>query len=500
MNTELRAQAVTPPVNLQGPTKHGTCQTVMPGTFEPELHFYPRALNAQIHPMVTALMTLDNARIVSRYCHLHPQVDAQALHDQLSYRPRFFAWGGSDLFNVTTAEGVRQMVVIETNSCPSGQKSMPLVREDQEQGGYHQLIANTFKPRLLARRRGPSGGLAVIYDKNLMEASGYAAAMADEFQEPVLLAEFYENDPDPPVRFDTNHIMHVRAPDGEWRPIRAAFRYVTQRPWSRIPVMSKTMILNPILACLTGGRNKMVAAKAYELFNSTHQETGLVIRTPETIRDVSKAEIPLWVQSLGGHAVVKIPYSNAGQGVFTITNQDELDRFMAMDHHYEQFVIQSLIGNYHWSSRSRGGRFYHVGTIPNRRSQIFAADIRCMVSWTPAGFRPLAMYARRARVPLSEQLEPDASSWSMLGTNLSVKREDGTWDTEAKRLLLMDRKDLGKLGLALDDLIEAFIQSVLSVSAIDRLAQSLVTRKGKFRRRLFRSLNEDPALLSEIYG
>ncbi len=478
--------------------KRGRCEVVLPGNFEPERHFYPRALNAQIHPMVAALMNLDNERIVSRYCHLHPQVVPDALREQLAYRPRFFAWGGSDLFNVTTADGVRQMVVIETNSCPSGQKSMPLLRDDQEQGGYHQLIANTFKPRLLARRRLPSGGLAVIYDKNPMEASGYAAAMADEFQEPVLLAEFYENDPDPPVRFDENRVMEVRTPEGEWKPIRGAFRYVTQRPWSRIPVLSKTMILNPILACLTGGRNKMVAAKAYELFNSASQETGLHIRIPETIRDVSKAEIPLWVESLGGHAVVKIPYSNAGQGVFTITNRAELDRFMEADHRYEQFVIQSLIGNYHWSSRSRGGRFYHVGTIPDKRRRIFAADVRCMVSWTPQGFRPLALYARRARKPLTEQLDPGASSWGMLGTNLSVKREDGSWDTEQGRLLLMDRKDLGKLGLALDDLIEAFIQSVLSVCAIDRLAQSLVTQKGKFRARLFRSLNEDPALLSEI--
>ncbi|MEZ4429939.1 MAG: hypothetical protein R3A51_19855 [Nannocystaceae bacterium] len=86
----------------------------------------------------------------------------------------------------------------------------------------------------------------------------------------------------------------------------------------------------------------------------------------------------------------------------------------------------------------------------------------------------------------------------MLGTNLSIKNEDGSWGSDTNRLLLMDRRDFNKLGLGLDDLIEAFIQTVLSVTAIDRLARSLVTRKGRFRSKLFRSLNDDAALLREI--
>ena len=40
----------------------------------------------------------------------------------------------------------------------------------------------------------PEGRLAVIYDKNPMEASGYAATMADVFQEEVLYVEFYNGE------------------------------------------------------------------------------------------------------------------------------------------------------------------------------------------------------------------------------------------------------------------------------------------------------------------
>ena len=86
----------------------------------------------------------------------------------------------------------------------------------------------------------------------------------------------------------------------------------------------------------------------------------------------------------------------------------------------------------------------------------------------------------------------------MLGTNLSSKLGDNEWSSDTNRLLLMDRRDFNKLGIGLDDLIEAYIQTVLSTIAIDQMAQKLFNSKGKFSRRLFGSLNDDPTLLSEI--
>ena len=46
----------------------------------------------------------------------------------------------------------------------------------------------------------------------------------------------------------------------------------------------------------------------------------------------------------------------------------------------------------------------------------------------------------------------------MLGTNLSHTKDTGEWTTDTNRLILMDRRDFNKLGLGLDDLIEAYIQ------------------------------------------
>ena len=478
---------------------------VQPDSFDTEKHFYPRVLNAQLHPMVHSFMKLNNDTIVMRYTHLHPKVNRTVLKQLLNTSPKSFQWAGCDLFNVTNYNGVRQMIVIETNSCPSGQKSFPQ-NDTTNSDGYHMLMKDCFQlnvDRLTADQLLPAGALAVVYDKNPMEASGYAEAMADTFNEKVYMVQFYEDDEDPPVKF-VDGVMQIRDKQQGWLPIRAAFRYVTQRPWCRIPVTTRTYVLNPVVACLAGGRNKMAADKAYELFNKEiAYPAGLAIRTPETIRDVNKSEIPMWIQSMGGHAVVKNPYSNAGQGVYTITSDAELAAFMSEDHRYEKFIVQSLVGNSTWSSKRSGGNqshiYFHTGTLPNKKGETFVTDLRMMIIGTAHGYQPVALYARRALNPLVETLTPADDSWAMLGTNLSIKKVDGEWSSETERLMMMDMKDFNRLGLGMDDLIDAYIQTVMAAAAIDKLADRLM-EDGKFDFSLYKSLNSDDSLLKEIYN
>ena len=471
-------------------------EIVSPDHFEAENHWYPKAFNATIHPMVSFFLNMSKERIVERYCHLHPTVDRSYLTDILNHRPKYFRWAGADLINVTTEDGIRKMVVIENNSCPSGQKSMPLLDDHDEFGGYRKLIEQTFVPSIKGQRL-VDGAFAVLYDKNPMEASGYAATLAEVLQQPVYYIYFPQQGYEDYLRYD-NGILQLKVEDGQWINISAAFRYVTQKPWNRFPIHSKTKILNPILACISGGRNKMVAAKAYDLYNAELTSTGLKIQTPETIWDVSKNEIPIWVKKMGGHAVVKVPYSNAGQGVYTIVNEKELEAFMEMEFEYDKFIVQSLIGNYDWSSMSKEGKFYHVGTIPSTKALTYVNDLRVMVHTTKDGIRPLCVYARRAQDPLLNKIADNTNSWDMLGTNLSIKNIDGTWGSDTNRLILMGRRDFNKLGLGLDDLIEAFIQTVLSTIAIDNMSKMFVNSKGKFRKKLFQSMNNDEALVNEI--
>lgn len=479
---------------------------VEPGTFDAHNHWYPRCVNATLHPMAKAFMALGNRRIAARYCHLQPSVDEDALLQVLNRQNEVFMWAGADLFNVTNAEGNRQMVVVETNSCPSGQKSFPFEDDNGETSGYYRLMGESFLPAVKAREEAgdlPKGALAVIYDKNPMETTGYAAALADVSGEKVFIAEMYKNDPDPPVRWvrskskqRTHLILEVRTEDGTWHPIRAAFRYVTQAPWTRLPVVTQTFIFNPVLACLAGGRNKMVADKAYEMFNLRNSDSKIQIRCPDTVRDVTKNAVPMWVASMGGHAVVKNPYSNAGQGVWTITSPAELDAFMALPGHYDKYIVQSLVGNASWSSTGSRGTFYHTGTVPNKKLESFVCDIRMMVCATPTGFRPLAMYSRRAAKPLVKDITGH-DSWAILGTNLSKKNEDGSFSSEDSRLLQMDIKDFNRLGVALDDLIDGYVQTCCAAAAIDDMASPLV-RDGVFDAALFSSVCADDVLLDEL--
>ena len=217
---------------------------------------------------------------------------------------------------------------------------------------------------------------------------------------------------------------------------------------------------------------------------------------PETIKDVSKVEIPLWVQKFGGKAVIKNPYSNAGQGVYTITTEEELKSFMETNHLYDQFIVQALIGHYEWSSSTQHGKFFHVGTVPNKKGKIYIADLRVLVYSSPEGLYPCAIYARKAKAPLVK--ETPENSWDVLGTNLSIKKGEDLWDSDTNRLMMMDRKDFNTLGIGTDDLIEAYIQTVLTIVAIDKMAKNLINKKGQFRLKLFQSLDNDQSLLREI--
>jgi len=375
-------------------SKNGKVWLEKPGDWEPEDHYYPRALNAQLHPLVSSFLALDKVRIATRYCHLHPEADKEKLLEVLSYTPSFFRWAGADLFCVTNEYAQRSMIVIETNSCPSGQKSMPSIGNENENSGqtqYYRMISETFGPLLKEKEEElPNGIYATIFDKNPMEATGYARCIADYLKVPVLAVEFFKNDADPPARWTEDGVLEVRASKEEvlacttdeslltpipnsddlvWVPVRACFRYVTIAPWSRIPVVTKTLVLNPIISCLAGGRNKLVASKAYDFKNGELSSHGLTIRLPETTTDVALAEIPLYVRSMGYIAVIKVPYSNAGQGVFTITSKKDLDEFLEWakeNSAYDQFIVQALVGNSTWSSIGKdGSKYYHVGTVPS---------------------------------------------------------------------------------------------------------------------------------------
>jgi hypothetical protein len=131
--------------------------------------------------------------------------------------------------------------------------------------------------------------------------------------------------------------------------------------------------------------------------------------------------------------------------------------------HYDKYIVQSLVGNSSWMSGSApASQYFHTGCLPNKSGATYISvgplpslsvyfmpnnhqtccmqqDLRMMIRGDGDGWHPLAVYARRAHLPLCKTLTGVEDSWGMLGTNLSVKNDKGDWDTETNRLLLMVR-------------------------------------------------------------
>lgn len=482
----------------------GKCyyREINPGEFDDEKSYYPKVLNSTLHPIVKSFLNTDIDRIIKRYTHLNPSINSEKLKELLNYSPTYFNWGGSDLFTVTNKSGIKQNIIIETNSCPSGQKSMPTMEFGKN--GYTKLM-ETFIILSKKWHNKDTDNLTygVIYDKNPMEAISYAQTLSDLLGVNVHCVEYYDSysKDDPPVRW-VDGWLEVKNLDNKWIKIDSVFRYVTKKPWNRIPIVTKTFMINPIICCLAGGRNKLTASKAYDILNQELlcDYSSLQIRTPETNTDVNLQEIPMYVKAMGYKAVVKSPYGNAGQAVWTIINEAELNAFMITQENatYDKYIIQSLVGNSNWSSITQSGICYHVGTVPDKKNNIYVVDIRMMVYYDGTSIKPLAIYARRADKPLPDDITNSNNSWDYLGTNLSINKGNNVWDTDTSRLILMDEKDFNKLGISIDDLIDAYIQTCLSVIAIDKMACNLLKDKDTFDIELFKSLNDDDGLINEL--
>lgn len=461
--------------------------TVAPGDFRTTQCYYPRVIPLRAHPIVARFFGLSNDQIAHRYRERHPTVTPGDLARILGYHSTYLAWAGSDLLHAIAPDGSHHMVVIETNSCPSGQKSMPALPGDPPSRGYRRLCETLWPGDR------PEGSWAVVYDKNPMEAWGYAMTLADYLGEAVQLVEIHEREATPSVRFREG-VLEIRDASGAWRAIRVAMRYVTQRPWVQLPIACKTLFRNPVLACLAGGRNKLMAHKAYQRLNTALAATGLQIRTPTTVCDVPAGEVLRTVEALGGKAVIKVPYSNAGQGIYIVTDPTHLGRFISQSHRYELFIVQRLVGAAPHSSADAD--LAQVGTVPNARNERYVFDLRMMVGSGPQGFRPLAAYARRAHAPLEERLPDDA--WLQYGTNLSYKDARGEWRTEDSRLIPLSEQEFETLGLGLDDLIDAYVQTVMATVAIDQMARQLGDPVAGLDLTAFAALNNDPGLIGEL--
>ncbi|KAF0533043.1 hypothetical protein F8M41_010742 [Gigaspora margarita] len=426
-----------------------------------------------ISTMNASFFNLGNDRIITRYKNLNPQVDVNVLRNYLEYNPKFFKWAASDFFNVIDSNGNRQMIIVESGSSPAGQSAMPLFNiNNKRQNGYTFVIQTAFKQAL--KNTDPSlGELAIVYDDGAykIEVAGYAAAISEETKEHVWVVKL-QNDAEyeQPIKWE-NQIMYIKDQDRVWHPIRACFNHI-DKPWCHFSLKSKTVVFNHVILCLAGGYNKIMASKSFELFNNELSGSGLAIRFPETICNVNKSEVSSYIEKMGGRAVIKAPYDSSGKNIYIITNSEELKKFIDANLPYEKFIVQSLVDNRLWSEKLHPGIFYHIGTMPDDHNQIF---------------NPLPTYLPN---------NSNWNSWKFFGTNITDE-SDSKEALEYERLITIDQKEFDITGFSIDDLIDAYVQTVLSVIAIDKMCQKLLDNN-EFNYELYHSLNPDNVLLGEL--
>ncbi|CAG8791586.1 3950_t:CDS:2, partial [Dentiscutata erythropus] len=130
-----------------------------------------------------------------------------------------------------------------------------------------------------------------------------------------------------------------------------------------------------------------------------------------------------------------------------------------------------------------------------RHNQTFVNDLRMMVSADETGFYPVAFNSRRARKPLPTHITNNSNwnSWEIFGTNVSVKL-DARWVIDYERIITTDQKEFDIAGLGIDELIDAYVQTVLSIIAIDKMCQKLLVNN-EFNFELYHTLNPDNVLL-----
>jgi len=469
---------------------------IQPGEFQRKNHWYPQALDAKIHPEIKKFFELSAEDLVRIYQENHPFAKAEVLMNLIHTRPQYFKWAGCDLISTVQSQGEKKMVVIETNSCPSGQKSMPLLYEQNPLGGYKTVIENAFCD-VVGSLPKSDGSLAVLYDKNYVENSGYAQVIANVFQEPVYLVEWKNTETPSPVRYSQNR-MEICIAENEWIPLRAAYRYITQKPWNRLRSNTKTLLFNPIVVDIAGGRNKIMAHAAYTEFNEKHALDGIKIELPKTEINVPKNDIPALFQKFHKEIVVKIPYSNAGQGVFTILNEKELDDFMKIPGIYDCYLVQELIAAPTEIRKSQMDRIFHTGFVNQDDQHLYAFDIRMMVCNTSKGLRPAAIYGRKAHNDLESELVQSMKSWDVYGTNLSIKLAENSWDSDTSRLCLMSEEDFPSFNLNMNQWVESYFQTIFSVLAIDDLSEQILLPNKSLDLKKILSVNNDRKLVNEI--
>ena len=156
------------------------------------------------------------------------------------------------MFPVLDDNGRKKMLVLEVNSRPHNMNVPPL--QGYPISSYRMTLDLLLRlVRLNPHRQSVGDGdVAIMYD-SLDTAGRFAQFAAMEGQGRYRV--WYVHCPPPPVDIDAyvkwvDGVLFVREPgeegEGHWHRTGACLRWLGEMPWLRIPLTTKTVVLNEI--------------------------------------------------------------------------------------------------------------------------------------------------------------------------------------------------------------------------------------------------------------
>ncbi len=484
----MQAQSMHP-VKLK--TRFAGQYTIVPqANIAPEDLYASRALKTTYAPEVQRFLKMSPQAMVACYRKRYPEVKQDFLEQAIRYQPRYFRYGGADLFRVYNRHTQKtEMVLIEINSVPGGLSNTPELKNPVYQKFAHFFMETLGKTPFASKREGV---LAVLSHGQRMDPLGIAQAIARKAKEPVHLITHEKDKPlhQQPWRVDASSGgLFIQTKDALWHKVRGAVSLLgpssmfASQPLS----VSQGVLIDPPMVHRAGGVEKARANEAYRAFNmeALHSQkagSNPLIRTPKTYQ-VSREEVHALVNEMGSSAVVKLPDGNGGDGIWMLRHERDMAKFLketeesATSTPSQKYIVQELILPMPWASLSKKpADRYNRGTVPDRQNmKRYVYDMRMLVAPLNGVWRPLGLLGRQAPTPIptpdtiSDKTSPQ-TIWNVLGTNLSRKSPQG-WFFREQGLMVFDKKGYTPTGLTLDDLVEGYFQSIFAMQAIDKQLQ-----------------------------
>lgn len=424
-----------------------------------------RCHDAMLAEPVREVLASSHAALVSAWLRAKPGCDPHQLTTLLGVGAQEFRLSGVDLMPMRSSDGSLTFRVLELNSAPGFAYCMPGL----------DAWTHAYVPTIRALAEGLDetdlAGLALLTESKIpVETDGFGLCLERFTGRPAWVLGPPEIEQAEQAPTDGGVRMRIGS-----REVRGGLRYLHAKPWMRLPPTAVGHFRNGTAIDLKGGRDKVAAHRAFAAFEAAMAPAGLRIDTPRSwiIDDAAalvEALAALVEQESWG--VSKIRDGNSGFGI------DFFDPSRVTDRAWPRFpfVIQEMLSPPALAPDGCPGLLGARcrGDTDNAR---YAFDLRAVVHHTLGGFRPLALYGRRAATPLAS-LRPGTVTAAALDAALKVNiavSTGGGFRLELERLLIGDAVGWHSMGLSVDDARRAMVQAMLATAAVDRFGVAEVT-------------------------